>query len=133
MKSATNSASQAAALAALGENLDTAAPVDTPSRGNKLKAKLPARVRIILEENDGIPPSGQFFQIGGTDESGTRFLRSYGLRPGEEAEVPVELLEVLNNAVMAVPVKDAQDTVIGYRDKLRFPYRVLQPGSSARA
>lgn len=83
------------------------------------------RVRIQLEENENIPPGGQFFQVGGTDGNGNRFLHSYMLRPGEEADVPEDLIEVLNNAVMSTPVLDAQQSVVGYRDRLRYPYRVI--------
>ena len=100
---------------ALGSNLDEAADpgLAAPSR----------RLRILLEENENIPPGGQFFGVNG---------RGYLLRPGEEAEVPEEVIEVLNNAIMSTPVLDGQQSVIGYRDKLRFPYRVLQQ-SAARA
>lgn len=103
---------QAKELSALGSNLDAKEGAE--------------RVRIVLEDNDGIPPTGQFFQIGGTDEQGNRFERAYILRPGVEAEVPVELLDILDHAVMSVPQID-HDTnqVIGYRDRLRFPYRFV--------
>lgn len=73
------------------------------------------RVRIILEDNSEVPPTGQFFSING---------RAYILRAGEEAEVPVELLNVLNDAVMEVPTV-INDQVVGYRKRMRFPYRVV--------
>lgn len=85
-------------------NLEEAAPVEPP------------RTRIILEENDQIGPNGQFFGADG---------RGYLLRPGEEADVPESVISVLDTAVMSVPIKDSTDTVIGYRDRLRFPYRVI--------
>lgn len=81
-----------------------------------LATALEKRVTIILEENEQIPPTGQFFGVQG---------RGYVLRPGEAAEVPLSIIDILNSAVMAVPVKDSGDRVIGYRDKLRFPYRVV--------
>ena len=73
------------------------------------------RVRIVLEDNSEVPPTGQFFSING---------RAYILRAGEEAEVPVELLNVLNDAVMEVPTV-INDQVVGYRKRMRFPYRVI--------
>lgn len=73
------------------------------------------RVRIVLEDNNEIPPTGQFFSVNG---------RSYILRPNEEAEVPVEMLSALNDAVMEVPIVQ-NDQVIGYRKRMRFPYRVI--------
>lgn len=122
-------AANAAALSALGANLDgdiAGAPGIDPEPVQA--AADPGRVKIILEENENIPPSGQFFQIGGTDETGQRYVQSYLLRPGEEASVPRALLEVLDNAVMSTPIIDSQQSVVGYRDKLRFPYRVLSSG-----
>jgi len=74
------------------------------------------RVRIILEENDEIPPTGQFIGHNGV---------SYILQPGKEASVPAKLLNVLNDAIKSIPITDGSNTVIGYKDKLRFPYRVL--------
>jgi hypothetical protein len=80
-------------------------------------SEVPKRVRILLEENDNIPPTGQYFGING---------KGYMLRPGEETEVPVELLGVLNDAVQEVPVVNPQtQQVESFRKKLRFPYRVL--------
>lgn len=73
------------------------------------------RVRIVLEDNSEIPPTGQFFSVNG---------RAYILRSNEEAEVPVELLSVLNDAVMEVPIVQ-NDQVTGYRKRMRFPYRVI--------
>lgn len=74
------------------------------------------RVRIVLEESDLIPPTGQFFGVQG---------KGYYLRAGEEASVPVSIIGILNTAVMSVPVMDSGQRVIGYRDRLRFPYRVV--------
>ena len=89
-----------------------AAPVPGPAHpGGKM-------IEIMLEENDNIPPTGQFFGING---------RSYILKPGLKAKVPREIINVLNDATMSVPEVDpATNQVIGYRNRLRFPYRVTQ-------
>lgn len=99
---------QNAALAALASNLvsDEDAP---PAVAEK-------RIKIILEENDNIPPTGQFFGVQG---------KGYILRPGEVADVPMSIIGILNTAVQSVPILDEGKRVTGYRDKLRFPYRVM--------
>ena len=73
------------------------------------------KVRIILEENPEIPPTGQFFSVNDA---------AYVLRPGEEADVPEELVNVLDDAIMDMPIMQG-DKIVGYRKRLRFPYRVL--------
>jgi len=96
-----------------------AVPVPTP-KGEKM-------ILIHLEENDNIPPTGQFIQFG----SG-HLLRSFMLRPGEDALVPEGLLHVLDAAVQEVPQIDpTTKQVIGYRKKLRFPYRVVREAQAA--
>ena len=85
--------------------------------GTQIQAQRESRrVKIILEETAEIPPTGQFIGFNGV---------GYVLRPGEAAEVPEGLLNVLDDAIMSVPIING-DTVVGYRDKLRFPYRVLE-------
>ena len=80
-------------------------------------ADRPKKVRILLEENDNIPPTGQFIGVNG---------RGFMLRAGEEAEVPVEVVSVLESAVQEVPmVNPVTQQVEGYRQKLRFPFRVI--------
>jgi len=72
------------------------------------------RVRIILEENDQIPPTGLYIGDNGV---------GYMLRPGEEVAVPPGVLEILNNAVTSVPVVDPQTLeVIDYRSKKLYPF-----------
>ena len=74
----------------------------------------PTRVRIMLEESDTIPPTGLF-----VGDNGTGYL----LRAGEEIDVPLGVLEILNNAVTAVPVVDPQSLeIIGYRPKKMYPF-----------
>lgn len=98
---------------------------DTPThevvreRVPQLKAQAVAEImwRIVLEDNESIPPTGQFFSING---------RTFMLRVGEPADVPEALLNILNDAVMSVPQVDPVSMqIVGYRDKLRFSYRVL--------
>lgn len=117
-----------------------------------------ARVTIVLEENEGIAPSGQYFALHGTwlnpkmlealeprvaSKEMTRQeatvqatekvqFEAY-LRPGEEAEVPVELLTILNDALVDSPVVDpVTSQVLGYKQRLRYPYRIVTK-SRARA
>lgn len=81
------------------------------------------KVTIYLEENDAIPPTGQFLQVNG---------RSFMLRPGETVEVPRVLLNILDQAVQSVPVVDRlTQQVVGYRDRLRFPYRLVRDAQAA--
>ena len=59
-------------------------------------------------------PTGLF-----VGDNGTGYL----LRAGEEIDVPVGVLEILNNAVTAVPVVDPQSLeIIGYRPKKMYPF-----------
>lgn len=99
---------------------------DTGEETKKPAAKKPAakkrttkpkddRVEIQLEENDDIPPTGLFLGLNG---------RGYILRPGERARVPTGIVEILENAITSTPVTDpATKQVIGYRDRLKYPFR----------
>jgi len=115
------SAPSKAQLAVLGSNLEGD---DGDDGGDEARCELPSdpieqpRVRIQLEENENIPPTGQFFGAQG---------RGYILRPGEPADVPQSIINILDTSVESHPVKDASDVVIGYRDRLRYPYRVVVP------
>lgn len=76
------------------------------------------RIKIILEENEEIPPTGQFFGLNGT---------GYILRPGEIAEVPVGLIDILDNAVKLAPVVDpVTKQPIDHRPRHRFAYRIVK-------
>lgn len=103
---------QARIGAAVAEALANQEPVDVPAPP-LAEGK---RIRIILEENDGIPPTGQFFGANG---------RSYLIRPGEEVDVPMEVIGCLDDAVMETPITDMNGNLEGFRKRLRFPYRVI--------
>ncbi len=75
------------------------------------------RVKIVLEENDAIPPGGQFFGVNGV---------GYQIQPGKQVEVPEFLLGVIDNAVASKPVFNDDGQVVGYREVPRFPYRVIR-------
>jgi hypothetical protein len=90
-----------------------------PTQEHKAKTVTkPKTLRIVLEENDNIPPTGLF-----VGENG----RGYLIRAGEEVDLPLGVVEILNNAVTSVPTVDPQSLqVIGYREKMLYPYRVVQ-------
>lgn len=98
--------------AELGTNIP---PAPAKRAAKAAPVGLPKTTRIILEENDNIPPTGQFFGVNG---------RSYLLKAGVEADVPQGLIDVLDNAVVSTPVIDPDTRkVIGYRNAMRYPYR----------
>jgi hypothetical protein len=91
--------------------------IDPGTQKSSVKAKpVPdQRVKIVLEENDDIPPTGLFLGYNGT---------GYLLRPGEEVSVPPGVIEILDNAVMSSPQIDPQTRqVVGWRQRMRYPYR----------
>lgn len=79
---------------------------------------MPKTLRIVLDETDNMAPTGQMVSLNG---------RAFLIRPGEEVDLPLGVIEVLDNAVMAVPIVDPQTLkVVGHRPRLRFPYRVVK-------
>ena len=109
-KAAATKAAKAAAAATEGvATNEPKAAVNTPAK--------PKRVKIILDENDAIPPTGQFFGVNGT---------GYQIQPGKEVGIPEFVLGVIDNAVTTKPVLNDDGQVVGYRDVPRFPYRIVK-------
>lgn len=96
----------------LGTNID-----QEPIKIRKAAKPIPRpdTVRIILEEDDNIPPTGLFVGVNG---------KGYLIAPGEVVDVPQSVVEVLDHAVMATPQLDpATKQVAGYRERMRYAYR----------
>jgi hypothetical protein len=105
----------------LGRNIDQEEAPPPPKKKAKVSGPAEAvkTVRIILEENDLIPPSGLFLGHNG---------KGYYLKPGMEANVPMPLIEILNHAIELVPqVNPETGQVDGYREKTKYPYRIVTP------
>ncbi len=76
----------------------------------------PKRVRILISEGSEQDLPYVFVGVNG---------QSYQISRGEEVDVPVEVLEVLDNAVTVTYVKTKDRKQVARR-QLRFPYRVIQ-------
>lgn len=106
-----------------GVTFEPAVIRDAPVREVAKAAITEPRVRIILEENDNIPPTGQFF---GADGKG------FMVKPGLPVDVPMSIINILNTSIMATPIIDPDTRQItGFRNRLRFPYRVIPPEQKA--
>ena len=105
-------------MADLGDNLSPQKGEPAPLRqGKNMGPKHIASKtrRIMIEENDTIPPTGLFVGINGY---------SYLIKAGVVIDCPLAVIEVLNNAVITVPVVDPDTLKItGNRERLRFSYR----------
>lgn len=72
-------------------------------------------ITIVLEEVPDIPPTGLFLSHNGN---------AYMISPGEPVDVPDFVLEILDHATMSAPLVDrTTQKVLGYRDRMRYPYR----------
>lgn len=87
-----------------------------PAKAPTTTAKSLGLTKIILEENDDIPPTGLFLGVNG---------RGYLVATGVEVDVNASVLDVLNNAIMDAPQLNAKQQVVGYRPRMRYPYRVV--------
>lgn len=101
-------------------NLELSDVIDTPGEEKpaavvKALAKS-GRIKIVLEDNDSTPPGGIFVGCNGV---------GYQIQPGVEVSVPEAVLHVLDCAIMSVPLVDNGRRVVGYKDRLRFPYRII--------
>ncbi len=68
---------------------------------------------ITLHDSKEIPPTGQFIGVNG---------RQFILKPGIKTQVPECVLEVLDNAVQALPEVNEKLQVVGMRNAPRLPY-----------
>lgn len=100
----------------LGSNIDQPIKVQRKRKEAAPQADAPEeRVRIILDDNEDIPPIGAFFGVNGV---------GYIIKPNMEVNVPISVIRVIDNAVMEVPEIDPETKqVIGYRTKRRYSYR----------
>lgn len=96
-------------------------PVNEKSIGTMLRNA--PKVRIMLEDNDGIPPGGQFVAINGY---------AYTIMPGEEVDVPEPILKVLDDARVSRPIRDSNLRIIGYRRASRIPYRIIRDAKKSK-
>ena len=79
--------------------------------------------KITMEDSENIPAGGQFFALNG---------RSWYLKGGHTYVIPVGLKEVLDNSVESYPVVNPDTKqIIEYRNKLRFPYRLIGSAEDA--
>lgn len=101
-------------LKGLGENMGDGDELSVLVAEPEKKAS--KRIRIILDDNDDIPPTGHPVGVNG---------KMYILKPNEPMDVPEEVVHVLDLAVQSVPVFGADQKVVAFRDRPRLPYRVI--------
>lgn len=97
----------------LGSNLELAPAPKT--RAKKATKDDGERTWIQLEENEDIPPTGLYLGHNG---------RGYMIEAGKPVHVPNFIIEILNHAIVTMPVIDPTTRrVVGHRERMRFPYR----------
>lgn len=73
--------------------------------------------KIILESHDDIPPTGLYVGHNG---------RGYLIKVDVEVDVPLHILEILDNAKQAMPIIDPDtQQVVAWRERSRYNYRVV--------
>lgn len=77
---------------------------------------MPKTVKIVLEDSSDIPPTGLFVGYNG---------RGYLIRTGEEVDIPLGVKEILDQAIISVPVLGEYNRPVGTKERLRFPYRLV--------
>lgn len=105
-------------------------PARVPGLGREFRGELDKKAKselkkagleyttIILEESDDIPPTGLFIGHNG---------RSYVIATGVRVDVPDFLIGVLDDAITSTPIVDSKTRkVVGYRDRLKYPYREVK-------
>jgi hypothetical protein len=122
-----------AGAAASSERPSFAKKPDAPKRIRRTKAEIEAaqgdllakatanaqgdRVKIIIEENENIPPTGLALGHNGDQVY---------VVPGEVVNIPRKFLGVLDDAVESVSTTDPiTKQVTMTRDRRRFPYRIV--------
>ena len=91
---------------------------DTPALKLKDKPQGVDYVKIFVEENDDIPPTGLFLS-----HNGDAFM----LMAGVDVMVPPKILEILDHAVMQTAIiNPVTRQVDGWRTRARFPYRIVR-------
>lgn len=113
----------------LPENDDYATPAKKTSRkraaqsaqevANPVVAAKPKeqRYKIMVERCEAIPPGPWGLPIGVNGYF-------YYLKPGKVQEVPIGVIEVLDNAVETVAIVDPDSgTIVDFENRLRIPYR----------
>ena len=75
------------------------------------------RVKIILEEHESIPPTGQYVGVNG---------KGFQVMRGVEVTVPLSVVHVLENAVATRSITDDQGRVVGQQNYHAAPFRVIR-------
>jgi hypothetical protein len=101
----------------LGTNIDATLTPTTLDESPPKKPVAKGYTRILLEENEHIPPTGLFVAVDG---------KGYQLTTGVELDVPLSVAGVLTDAMMAFPQTDpSTQQVVGYRQRMRYPFRTI--------
>lgn len=97
----------------LGMNIEP----EIPAPALRPSVTKPELVKIILEENDDMPPNGLPVGLNG---------KLFIVPTGVEVSVPKGVAEILDHAITSVAVLNPYTKKIaGYRERKRFPYRVV--------